>query len=162
MHEHRTHCSLPFTPDQLFDLVADVERYPEFLPWWVAARVCKRRDNVYYTDQVLRIATIRRRFGSKTVLERPKRIRVTSTDGPVRNLHLIWSFDPRSDRGCDVSLEVRLDFRSLLLSDLFALDMVHAARPIMAAFQAHAYRLYGTPCNSDVISDGPGRQIDMM
>ena len=59
MLTQRCRCTLPYSPEQLFDLAADVERYPEFLPWWVAARVRKREGNVYYTDQIIAIAMIR-------------------------------------------------------------------------------------------------------
>jgi hypothetical protein len=79
-------CTLPYSPKQLFDLAADVERYPDFVPWWVAARVWKREGNVYYTDRVIGFAMVRKRFRSKTILHRPERIDVTSTDGPVTAL----------------------------------------------------------------------------
>lgn len=140
---HWVRCSLPYTQVQLFDLAADVERYPDFVPWWVAARVRKREGNVYYTDQVIRFAMVRKRFGSRTVLRRPNRIDVTSTDGPVRNLRLTWLFDPGPGNGCEVSLAVALELHSPLLGDLFAHAMVHAVGPLMAAFETQAHRLYG-------------------
>jgi coenzyme Q-binding protein COQ10 len=80
MSTHRFRCSLPYTQDQLFDLAADVESYPEFVPWWVAARVWKREHNVYYTDQIIRLAMVRKHFRSKTIFHPPTRIDVTSTD----------------------------------------------------------------------------------
>ena len=143
MPVHRAHCSLPYPRDQLFDLAADVERYPDFVPWWVAARVRKREGNVYYTDQVIRFAMVRKRFGSKTVLRRPERIDVTSSDGPIRKLHLTWLFDRGTGNSCDVSLAVELELRSPLLETLFAHAMVHAAGPIMTAFETQAHRIYG-------------------
>ena len=142
MSVHRVRRSLPYTRDQLFDIAADVERYPDFVPWWAAARVWKREDNVYYTDQVIRFAMMRKRFGSKTTLQRPERIDVTSSDGVVRNLHLTWLFEPRPGNGCQVSLAVELELGSPLIEDLFARAMIHAVEPIMSAFETRAHRLY--------------------
>lgn len=142
MSIHQARCSLPYRQDQLFDLAADVERYPEFLPWWVAAKVRKREGNVYYTDQVIRFAMVRIRFGSKTTLRRPERIDVTSSDGVVRNLHLTWLFEPQPGNLCRVSLVVELELGSRLIEELFARAITRAIGPIMSAFEARAHRLY--------------------
>jgi coenzyme Q-binding protein COQ10 len=142
MPVHKVRCSLPYTREQLFDLAADVERYPEFVPWWAAARVWKRDGNVYYTDQVIRFAMVRKRFESRTVLRRPERIDVTSTDGPVRDLQLTWLFEPGPGNGSEVSLAVELELRSPLIEDVFLRAMVRVIGPIMAAFENQAHRLY--------------------
>ena len=139
---HRVQRSLPYAPDRLFDLAADVERYPEFLPWWAAARVHKRDGNVYYTDQVVRFAMLRQRFASRTVLHRPKRIDVSSTDGPVRKLSLTWLFEPLPNCGCQVSLAVDLELRSQVIQNVFARAMLGTVGPIMTAFEARARSLY--------------------
>jgi coenzyme Q-binding protein COQ10 len=83
---------LPYSPDQLFDLAADVERYPKFLHWWKAARIKSRHDDVYYTDQDLAFGPLRVRFGSKASLHRPNRVDVTSHDQPFRDFKLSWTF----------------------------------------------------------------------
>jgi coenzyme Q-binding protein COQ10 len=158
MSGHRVHCSLPYTRDQLFDLAADVERYPDFVPWWVAARVWKHEGNVYYTDQVIRFAMVRKRFGSKTILQRPERIDVTSTDGPVQKLHLTWLFDAQPANKCQVSLAVDLELRSQLIQDLFAQAMIRAVGSIMSAFEAQAHRLYDpAPGSFIAASESPSR-----
>ena len=143
MPRHEVHCALAYMPEQLFDLAADVERYPEFLPWWVAARVRKREGNVYYTDQVIGLAMARQRFGSKTVLQRPERIDVTSTDRMFRNFHLIWLFDPLPDNVCQVALVVDLELRSKLIQNLFGRAISRTVGSIMSAFEVRAHRLYG-------------------
>ncbi len=162
MSGHRVHCSLPYTRDQLFDLAADVERYPDFVPWWVAARVWKREGNIYYTDQVIRFALVRKRFRSKTILQRPERIDVTSTDGPVRNLHLTWLFDPRPGDECQVSLSVELVLRSQLLQDLFAQAMIRTVGSIMPAFEAQAHRLYEPAPGSCITAGEPTSRNTMI
>lgn len=143
MPRYEVERALAYTPEQLFDLAADVERYPEFLPAWSAARVKKREGEVYYTDQVVRFGPLRERFASKTVLRRPLRIDVTSFDWTFRRFHLTWSFDPLTGGECRVSLAADLELRSNLVQQLFgrALDRTFGA--VMSAFEARAHRLYG-------------------
>ena len=77
-----------YKTEQPFDLAADVERKTKFLPWWVAARIRTRDRDVYYIDQVVGFGIVRASFSSKTVLRRPERIDVTSTDRPFRHFNL--------------------------------------------------------------------------
>ncbi len=143
MPRHDVSRVLPYEPAQLFDIAVDVERYPEFIPWCLAARVHRRHDDVYYTDQVIGLGLLRQRFGSKTVFGRPERIHVTSSDRPFRRFELTWLFDPLPEGGCRVSLRVELDFRSPLLGGLFNRAVGRAVDRIMSAFEARARRLYG-------------------
>ncbi len=147
MSSHEVHCVLVYTPEQLFDLAADVERYPEFLPWWVAVRIRKREANIYYTDQVVGFGVVRQRFDSKTVLRRPERIDVTSSDRMFRKFHLTWLFDPLPDNGCRVALVVDLELRWKLAQDLFGRAILRTVGSIMSAFEARAHRLYGPSAN---------------
>ena len=156
MSAHRVQRSLPYSPDRLFDLAADVERYPEFLPWWAAARIQKRDGNVYYTDQVVRFAMLRQRFASRTVLHRPERIHVSSTDGPVRKLSLTWSFDPLLENGCQVSLAVDLELRSQVMQNVFARAMLGTIEPIMTAFEARARTLFDSAPGPGAAAIRPG------
>ncbi|WP_165802959.1 type II toxin-antitoxin system RatA family toxin [Pelagivirga sediminicola] len=143
MPSHKAQCELDYMPDQLFDLAADVERYPEFLPWYIAAKVRKREGNIYFSDQVVGIRVFRARFGSKTVLQRPERIDVTSTDRMFRTFALAWVFEPLPDNRCRVKLLVDLELRSRLAQDLFRGTIAGAAGSIVSAFEARAHRLYG-------------------
>ena len=142
MSAHRVHRSLPYPRERLFDLAADVERYPQFLPWWAAARIQKRDGNVYYTDQVVRFAMLRQRFASRTELHRPERIEVSAADGPVRKLALTWQFEALPEEGCQVSLAVELDLRSRVLQSVFSQAMLDTIEPIMSAFEARAHSLF--------------------
>ena len=117
MPSHEAFRELSFEPEQLFDLAANVERYPEFLPGWVAARVRKREANVYYTDQIVGFGMVRERFASMTVLQRPERIDVTSTDRLFRDFRLTWHFDPLPVSGCRVALSVELELLVALVLD---------------------------------------------
>jgi coenzyme Q-binding protein COQ10 len=124
--------------EQLFDIAADVERYPEFLPWWIAARINKREVAAYETDQILGLGPLRVRFGSKTKLTRPYRIDVTSNEPPFRQFKLSWIFEPQPDANCKVGLITVLEFRSRLLERLMGQVLPAAIADIIAAFEARA------------------------
>jgi coenzyme Q-binding protein COQ10 len=136
---------MPHKPEQLFDLAADVEAYPEFLRGWIAAQVRKRNANVYYTDQTLGLGPIRMRFVSKTVLHRPKRIEVTSDESLFRRFSLTWLFEPQPSAGCHVRLRAELELRSRLLQAIVEPLLPGITGDIVAAFEARAHQLYGPP-----------------
>jgi coenzyme Q-binding protein COQ10 len=128
----------------MFDLAADVERYPEFLRWWIAARVRQRQANAYYTDQVLGFGPLRVRFGSKTILHRPERIDVTSDEPPFHQFRLAWIFDPQPGPKCKVALMAEIDFRSRLLEPIVEHALSGAVAGIISDFEARAHQL----CNN--------------
>ena len=86
---------LPYSQRQLFDLVADVERYPEFLPWCYAARITKRDGDVFYADLVIGFKVFRERFSSKVTLNRWDSVDVRYLKGPMRYLNNHWRFIPQ-------------------------------------------------------------------
>ena len=135
--------SLPYRPEQLFDLAADVERYPEFLRWWIAAQIRKREGDAYDTDQILGLGPIRVRFESRTVLHRPEWIRVSSGQSPFRAFGLSWSFAPELPAGCRVGLAAEMEFTSRLLENIVARVLPAVVADIIVAFEARAQALYG-------------------
>src|SRR5581483_6034108 len=92
MPEHRETRVLPYTPAQMFDLVAGVERYPEFLPWCIGARILRRHEDVFFADLVIGWKVIRERFTSKVTLAAPGAIHVDYIQGPLKYLHNDWRF----------------------------------------------------------------------
>lgn len=130
-----------FRPGPLFDLAADVERYPEFLRWWIAVRVPQRSAKGYRTEQILGLGPLRVRFNSKTVLHRPRRIDVTSGEPPFRRFALSWIFAPVPGEGCRVSLLAGLELRSPALQRVVDLILPRVIADIAAAFEARARRL---------------------
>lgn len=143
MPSHQARRTLRYTPEQLFDLAADVERYPEFLPWWRAARVRRREGNVYYTEQAVGFGLIRARFRSRTLLQRPRRIDVTARGGIFRSFELTWCFDALPEGASEVALSVAVELHSRLMQDLFASVLPRTVGPVMSAFETRARRLYG-------------------
>ncbi len=133
---------LPFTCEQVFDLAADVERYPEFLPGWTAARIVSREGGVLHVEQVLGIGPVRLRFDSRTVLQRPERIEVTSSDRPFRHYRLTWLFAPGPAASCNLSVAVDLEMQSGLLQHVVNRVLPASIEGAITAFEARANRLY--------------------
>lgn len=136
---------LPYSPEQLFDIAADVERYPQFLRWWIAARVRDPQESGYCTDQVLGLGPVRLNFASRTTLDRPRRIEVSSSDSAFRHFSICWRFEPRPHASCRVSLSVSLELRSRLLQAILEHVTPNTANDIMSAFKARARQLYEPP-----------------
>jgi coenzyme Q-binding protein COQ10 len=133
---------LPFSCEQLFDLAADVERYPQFLPAWKSARIVKREANVLDVEQILGIGPVRLSFGSRTVLQRPERIEVTSSEPPFRHYRLTWLFAPGPAVSCRLSVTVDLALRSNLLQHVVQRVLPASIAGAIAAFEARANSLY--------------------
>jgi coenzyme Q-binding protein COQ10 len=133
---------LPFTSQQLFDLVADVERYPDFLPWIVAARVTRRDGNMVWVDMVIGTTFIQRRFASKALLDPPHRIDVENQDGLFDQYKQTWTFHPGENGGAVVEFEVEYVFRSRALQLLIGAFLEEAAKSMVSAFKHRARAIY--------------------
>src|SRR4051794_15213522 len=144
MPTHAEQKILPYTPEQLYALVADVERYPEFLPWCVGARIRERRDTVIVADLIIGFKMFRERFTSRVTLSPPQRIDVAYTEGPFKYLNNHWSFE-RVPGGCRINFFVDFEFHSRLLQRVIGLLFHEAVRRMVAAFEHRAQQLYGTP-----------------
>ena len=143
MPTHAEQRILPYTQQQLFELVADVERYPDFLPWCVASRIRRRDGEVFFADLVIGFKMVRERFTSKVTLTRPDRIDVTYTEGPFRYLNNHWIFKPTADGGTEIDFFVDFEFRSKLLQTLIGALFNEAVRLMVGAFEKRSRQLYG-------------------
>lgn len=138
---------MPYSADQMYDLIADVASYPKFLPWCVAARIKSREtienSEVIDADLVISFKLFREKFGSRVTL-RPdtKQIDVEYLDGPFRYLNNHWTFGPRGD-GCEVDFFVDFEFKSPILQALIGVVFNEAMQRIVRAFEARADELYG-------------------
>lgn len=135
---------LPYSAEQLFDLVADIERYPEFLPWCIGARIRSRSENVIVADLIIGFKGIREKFTSEVTLNRPElRIDVKYREGPFRYLNNHWIFNDRSDGSCEIDFFVDFEFRSRILQKIMGVLFNEAVRRMVGAFEARAAQLYG-------------------
>ena len=145
MPKHAERRFLPYSSGQMFDLVAEVERYPEFLPWCLGTRVTKREPDLVEADMLIGFKMFRERFGSRVLLHRDDyRIDVNYTHGPFRYLVNRWHFEERND-GCEVDFFVDFEFRSRLLKRIMGALFSEAVNRMVRAFESRARQLYGTP-----------------
>jgi coenzyme Q-binding protein COQ10 len=144
MPRHNETKTVPYRPDQLFDLVADVARYPEFLPWCLGAKLRTRTQDELVADLTIGFGPFHESFTSRVSLERPGRIRVRYENGPFRYLNNEWNFHP-DPRGCRVEFFVDFEFRSRLLQAAIGAVFNEAVRRMVNAFMIRARAVYGAP-----------------
>ena len=142
MPTHAEKRFLPFSQEQLFNLVADVEIYPEFLPWCIAVRVTHRDENTIRADLMVGFKMVREKFTSKVTLLAPDRIDVVYLDGPFRYLNNHWIFEPH-EKGCLLYFFIDFEFRSAVMKRLMGGLFNEAAGHMVTAFEMRARELYG-------------------
>lgn len=147
MPTHSETRTLPYSAAQMYDLVADVGSYPEFLPWTAAARINSREDRgdhtVLHADLVISFKVFRERFGSKVVLWPDEhRIDTEYLDGPFRHMESKWQFTD-VEGGCEVSFYVDFEFRNRILQGAAGMFFYEAMQRIVRAFERRAQALYG-------------------
>ena len=150
MPKHSESRQLPYTPEQMFDLVADVGRYDEFLPWVIAIRVRRDSETAMVADMIVGFKTLRETFTSRVAKERPNEITVDYLDGPLKYLHNSWKFRPDGRGGCLIEFCVDFAFKNRLFEMLAGQMFDTALRKMIGAFETRAHSLYGA---SDSISD---------
>ena len=143
MPRHSETRHLPYTPEQLFELVADVSRYDEFLPWVVAVRVRSSSETETVADLVVGFNAFKERFTSRVVKERPDQICVDYVEGPLKYLHNEWQFAPADDGGTMLGFSVDFAFKSRLFESLAGSMFDRALRRMTSAFEQRAAALYG-------------------
>jgi len=142
MPRHSETKFLPYTPEQLFDLVADVARYDEFLPWVVAVRIRSSSATETVADLVVGFNAFKERFTSKVSKERPGRILVDYVEGPLKYLHNEWRFEP-VEGGTELCFAVDFAFKSRIFEALAGQMFDRALRRMTSAFEQRAAALYG-------------------
>ncbi|MFU1476972.1 type II toxin-antitoxin system RatA family toxin [Roseovarius sp. C7] len=148
MPSHSETRPMPYSAQQMYDLVADVSSYPEFLPWTAAARVrstTPREDGaeVMEADLVISFKLFREKFGSRVTLW-PEALAIDTEylDGPFKYMQSEWRFS-EAEGGCEVSFAVDFEFRNLLLQKAAGLFFFEAMQRVVRAFEARAHELYG-------------------
>jgi coenzyme Q-binding protein COQ10 len=143
MSTHAEKRVLPYTPEQMFDLVAQVDRYPEFLPWCLASRITKREANVFYADLIIGYKMIREKFGSRVTALRPDHIHVEYLSGPMKYLSNHWRFIQNADGTTTIDFYVDFEFKNAVFQNLMGLFFEKAVRKMVEAFEKRAVELYG-------------------
>ena len=142
MPKHSETRRMPYTPEQMFDLVADVRRYAEFLPWVSAMRVRKDAPEETLADMIVGFKGLRETFTSRVTKERATWIHVDYIDGPLKYLHNDWRFSPAPE-GCEVQFSVDFAFKNRVFEMLAGQVFGMALRKMIGAFEDRAKALYG-------------------
>jgi coenzyme Q-binding protein COQ10 len=145
IHETRR---LPYSAEQMFDLVADVGRYQEFLPWVVATRVKSDTETEMIADMLVGFKALKEKFTSRVEKQRAEEIRVHYVDGPLKDLDNVWKFRPLGDDACEIEFNVDFTFRNPLFEKLAGQYFDRAFRKMVAAFEERAADLYGSSSSS--------------
>lgn len=138
---HESHW-LPYTVEQMFDLAADIERYPEFLPQWSQARILRQENDVLHVEQELDIGIHRLRFQSRAVLHRPVRLHISSDAAMFRQMKIEWHFASGTECGCQATLAVEMEMRSMLLDAVAGRIVSSLTRDTFNRFIDRAALLY--------------------
>ena len=134
---------LPYSAEQMFDLVADVKRYGEFLPWVIATRVRSDSETEMVADMVVGFKSLRESFTSRVAKGRPREIAVHYIDGPLSDLDNVWTFRPIDENSCEIDFSVDFQFRNKMFQALAGQYFDRAFRKMVEAFEARADKLYG-------------------
>ena len=147
MTVHTEQKILPFRPTEIFELVADVAKYPEFLPWCTGARVRERQPTstgeTMVADLMIGFKMVRERFTSRVTLDRPDlRVDVEYLQGPFKHLKNHWTFSATPNGQCQIDFHLEFEFSSVMLQKLIGVLFHEAVRRMVAAFEARAYQIY--------------------
>lgn len=142
MPTHAERRIVPYTPEQMYNLVADVEKYPEFLPWCVDVEIRSKRGNVIEADTAVGFRALREKFLSRvTLAPQDKRIEVEYLNGPFSYLNNHWVFH-RHPKGCEVEFYIDFEFRSRMLQLVMGAVFNEAVRIMVRSFESRARQLY--------------------
>lgn len=151
MLRHLEEKRLPYTPEQMYALVADVDKYSEFAPWCIASRINKREcESVFYADLVVGYKMFRERFSSKVVHKAPEgdhpgQIDIEYLRGPLKQLRNHWRFIREPDGSCLVDFSVEFEFRNIALQSLSQMFFQEVIKRMVGAFEDRARQIYGPP-----------------
>ncbi len=142
MPHHAETRRLPWTAEQMFDLVADIARYPEFLPWVQGMRIRSNDGRVIVADMIVGFKMVRERFTSRVTLQRPMQLHVDYIDGPLKHLKNDWLFR-NVPGGCEIDFSVDFEFRNKMFERLAGMFFGEAFKRMVGAFETRAAEIYG-------------------
>ena len=142
MPTHAEERIFPYTSEQLFHIVADVEKYPEFLPWCMASRITDRQEGYFLADLVIGYKMVREKFGSKVSITPNSLIHVEYLSGPMKYLSNYWKFKDLDDGRCKVDFYVDFEFKNPILQSVISAFFHEAVKRMVKAFEDRAKALH--------------------
>lgn len=143
MPTHSESRIVPYSSEQLFDLVMDIEKYPEFLPWCLGARINRSAKNDLDADVVIGYKIFREKFSSRVHFTKPKSVEVEYLKGPMRHLHNKWTFKDMKANQCRVDFYVDFSLKTRLMEGLVDQFFQRALVKMINAFELRAMEIYG-------------------
>jgi len=143
MPQVRRSALLPYSAAQVFQLVSDIERYPEFLPWCSAAQIISNQAKEVVAELTIMKGRISERFTTRNVLAYPDSIELHLVQGPFKRLAGVWRFTALAALGSKVELELDFEMSKSLIQRTFGIIFAHAAGTMVDAFCARARTVYG-------------------
>ncbi len=134
---------VPYTPNEMYELVAAVDDYPRFLPWCESTRVLEREPDAVTASLTLNKGGLRKSFTTRNRLQQDKSIEMRLLDGPFRHLEGYWVFEPAGESGCRVRLDMEFEFANRLLSMAVGPVFTQVANSLVDAFRDRAEAIYG-------------------
>ena len=142
MTKHSEKRKVPYTPLKMFDLVADIEKYPEFLPWCVASRVISNDNDILIADLMIGFQVFKEKFRSRVKLDKKNmKISVSYEDGPVKCLTNKWEFNEDKNH-CEINFYLDFEFKNIFFQSLMESLFSDAFKRMVTAFEKRAAHLY--------------------
>lgn len=146
MLSHFEQKTLPYTREQMFALVAAVDRYDEFAPWCVKSRINRwESDNIFLADLIVGYKMFREKFSSRVILDKPDEIYIEYQKGPLKNLTNKWVFKDAPNGSCIIDFSVEFEFKNVAFQTLANVFFNEVLKRMMGAFEARAAEIYGAP-----------------
>jgi ribosome-associated toxin RatA of RatAB toxin-antitoxin module len=133
---------VPYSPQQIYALVADIEQYPAFVPWVSAAHVLERGEQYLIGRLEMQRAGLHERFTTRNTLQPPERIELALVEGPFKTLHGLWTFTGIQDRGTKITFNVRFEFANPLTNLLLSRTFEKNCGQLVDAFVVRARAIY--------------------
>ena len=134
---------LAYTPEEMFNLVTDIEAYPRFLPWCSGAEVLMREENGATASIDFSVGNVSKSFATRNVHRTNEEVAMQLVDGPFSELQGFWLFQPLGEEGCKISLSLNYDFSSRMLSLVVGPVFSNIANTLVDSFQKRAVEIYG-------------------
>ena len=131
-----------YKTENVFDIVADIESYSEFLPWCIDSSITNRRSNILYAELVIGFQSFKEKYTSKVVLRRPHRIDIEYVSGPFKDLITYWSFE-KQNKLTVVDFFIEFEFKSLVLQRIMGILFKKSAERMISAFEKRTKQIYG-------------------
>ena len=142
MFNYKVVRELNYSNKQMFDLIIDVEKYPEFLPWCKSTNVYEKKSNIFYSDMEIGFSVVKESFTSKVTSINSEKILSEAISGPFNKMNNIWDIKSINKNKCEITLNIEFDFKSFLLKNLMGKLFEVASIRMIEAFEDRANYLY--------------------